>query len=749
MQGSVRLTIVPILLGFCLGPHLGPQPFAQVTFERADSAWGVCVVLPSYGPTCGDYDADGFPDVFAGNHGGMPHLFHNQAGSGFDDRWEDAGIAWAGDRHGAAWGDYDNDGWRDLYVAVGAEHGEGLGYNQLYHNLDGAHFADVALISGTIDSTGRGRFPHWIDADNDGWLDLFVTNMDTPNRLFHNLGDGTFTPVEDAGGIDSGGLMYAGWTCLDDDVHMDVALSGDDGVQLALFRNRGDGTFEDISAASGLPTNLWFVQSLCWFDYDNDADQDLYLGRGFYSDVADAIWYDAESALFYFNMPKWATDEDGLDGVDLTATANGLEIGLHVDWTGYDFSSIYLGAACEHPSSFPFTVLDGQHLGEPSYTPGVDFGCYIWQDAPGGAWHFRASTDYAKRHIFGAKIVVLDGGITALDTVRTEVLGLDPEISNRLFRNNGNGTFAEVTHTAGVGDTSDSRTVIAADFDNDGWPDLYVVNARNVAGIFSQNQPNRLYRNNGNGTFSDVAAAAGVTCEVPGTGAGASWADFDDDGFLDLYVTNGWGVYPFRDGPHVVYRNQGNGNHWVKVRLVGVLSNRDATGTRVRLVAGGREQWRVQNGGVADMSQSSMAIHFGLGDATVVDSLTFYWPSGIVETYTELAADQTYEIVEMQSGGSVPPAEFTLTAAPPAPNPFRHHTALRYDLPARAHMELTIIDPAGRRLRTLFSGMQPAGPHVIRWDGLDESGARLPAGLYLARMATGDARRIARVILVD
>ena len=257
----------------------GASAQEMIIFSRVDTLIGINEPeRPTYGPTVGDYDADGYDDVFVGNHADLPNLFHNETDGTFSQVWSaGTGIGGGGDRHGAAWGDYNNDGRRDLYVAIGAQRGLGVGYNQLYYNLGETHFIDVSGYAGTCDSLGRGRYSHWFDVDNDGWLDLLVLNCSTRNQLFMNQGDGTFRPSLYGGGLGSDDKYLGALTQWDDDRYMDIILSAIGTGALSLHRNTQSGTFLDITSTTGLPTTLWNVRGLAWLDYDNDGDQDLYL----------------------------------------------------------------------------------------------------------------------------------------------------------------------------------------------------------------------------------------------------------------------------------------------------------------------------------------------------------------------------------------------------------------------------------------------------------------------------------------
>ena len=739
MCANIRLAIALLLtLSF------GFPADAQVTFTRTDASLGIDIVTCTYGPNWGDFNADGHDDLFHGNHGEAPQLLRSNAGQSFTDILPGSGIpSEFTDRHGAAWGDMDNDGMPDLYISIGAGSGTGVGYNQLYHNLDGTHFTDISPTAGTTDPTGRGRSAAWADIDCDGWLDLLVTNYETPNRLFRNRGNQTFLSLANAGGLAAEGMRHGSFTAYDDDTYLDVLLS-DPWNGLAMFRNEGDGAFADVTALTGLPANLDMIWSVAWLDFDNDGDDDLYLSRGYTPSFKDAFLMETDMLLFQTYMPTWG--ESGMDGLSIAGDCSGMRFKIKLNsWV--DREKIFLGPLGEHPSEDRFVMEDGQYLGPPAFTPGVDVGTYIWQDSVGGPWELRTLTDFSNLKRYWAKVDPYWGTLTQVTPIEFESVSID--VSDKLYRNQGNGTFYNFSPSAGIHDDLSAKNCVIADFDNDGWQDVYVVNDRRLEGTSAANAPNLLYMNNGDLTFTEAAAAAGVTCEVAGTGSAAAWADYNDDGFPDLYVVNGWGAWPFYDGPHVVYRNNGNSNHWIKFRLIGTVSNRDAIGARVRLVCGDLVQYRVQTGGQVDMAQSTKDLHFGMAQATVIDSVTISWPSGQSETFAGLSADQTYVIAEDYS--AVPRDHCGLTAlqfSEPAPNPSRQAATFHYELPQTGPVRVEIFDLNGRHVRLLHSGEQSAGQHMVVWDGLRDKGASVAPGVYFARLTAGEAtveRRIVRV----
>ena len=217
-------------------------------------------------------------------------------------------------------------------------------------------------------------------------------------------------------------------------------------------------------------------------------------------------------------------------------------------------------------------------------------------------------------------------------------LGISAGGTAVLFRNDGN-AFADVTASAGVGSAGIGGMGMAwADYDNDGWLDLYVTSDEGSA----------LYHNNGDGTFAEVTDVAGVDS---GSGNwGTAWGDYDNDGDLDLFVVKGGlpelGEPDLQD---ILYRNNGNSNHWLHVKTVGTISNRTGTGARVRVIAGGLSQIREVSGGSGRTSQDSLPVEFGFGTYTDTVTVEVTWPSGVVTTLTDVAVDQVLVVNECRA----------------------------------------------------------------------------------------------------
>jgi hypothetical protein len=620
---------------------------AQTIFTDVTDAAGVDVApRQTFGnPIWSDFDGDGALDIFVGNHGGAPSLFRNNGNGTFSDRRAASGITARGDRHGAAWGDYDNDGRPDLFITLGAERGRSIGRktDQLYRNVGNGRFVDVTSLAGVGNASGRGRSVSWLDFDNDGHLDLFLKNHKTANVLYRNNGNGTFTDVTGAAGLATAPGTIAGWADYDKDGFMDLVVTAPNGRD-QLWRNNGNGSFTDMTVRAGLGAESNGV-GIAWGDYDGDGWPDLYIARG----EGAKNWMTSDHQRIVFS----AEEVSKQNGLDFTTDGGAVTFDLFLDDCRRP-TAVFFGRNEWSPAQLPVTVTGTEASRQPDYVVGTDLGFFIWKDAKG--WHVRWSSngrlDAEGGHSF-------DGVITPTGNVQSVRWLKAPPVApfggGTLYRNNRDGTFTDVTAGAGVMPGSNSRAAVWGDYDNDGRLDLYVV---------ARSGPNHLFRNNGDGTFTDVAEPAGVTARTGSRGEGAAWGDFDADGFLDLYLTRvGPDILDVADraasrvsgelaclpfGRHALYRNAGNGNAWLEIRLVGTASNRDGIGAKLTLWAGGRLQYRevVGGGGGQLFSQGSGPLHFGLGEAAVVDSLVIQWPSGQVDTLTDVAPDQELTITE-------------------------------------------------------------------------------------------------------
>ena len=503
--------------------------------------------------------------------------------------------------------------------------------------------ADGVVAPGVF---SRGRECTFADFDLDGALDIYVVNAfrtghPPPSAFYWNDGDGTFTRQQptplNAANPHCSSADYNG------DGFADIVVTSPFDANGNLYRNNGNRTWTNVTAAAfpGISLPLRTAQGISWADYDDDGDLDLLVlgGDGNFWDFA-AI--EADSARFLIVAPLSQTKL-----VHIVTTGDSVTIFCQ----RHDFSypTCYYGSAGSFTSIFPRTLSMAQISGvPPNYSQDVG-GFFLWRSSAGAAdsVHLAGKSSSTQSLNAGGWMRTPGGTITSL---ASEGFAPPPpqasgDLSDRLYRNEGNGTFTEVTATALLSNDPDANGYGAAwaDYDNDGRIDVYIANGGTVE---TGNQPNQLYRNQGNGTFIDVAAAEGVQGTSPGISEGATWGDPNGDGFLDLFVNNGHESPPFGHGLREFYRNTPNGNHWITLQLRGLQSNGSGIGARVRVVGATGTRRRTLSGDSDSAYSNFLGIHVGLGSDTVCNLLEVTWPSGQVDQHTNVAADQRYLAVE-------------------------------------------------------------------------------------------------------
>ncbi|MBM3320075.1 MAG: VCBS repeat-containing protein [Candidatus Eisenbacteria bacterium] len=304
--------------------------------------------------------------------------------------------------------------------------------------------------------------------------------------------------------------------------------------------------------------------------------------------------------------------------------------------------------------------------------------------------------------------------------------------ANKLFRNDGGGMFVDAT-VGPLGDVGSHNGCVFGDFDNDGDLDLFLSKTSAEADV--------LLRNDGGGAFTDVSTPL---FNDLGNGASAAWADYDNDGDLDLYLAN------YGEANRLFRNESGSAKRWIHVLLAGSVSNRNGIGARVRLVSSMGAQIREVNAGSGHNSQDSPAAEFGLGSLVLADTITVRWPSGIVSVLTNVAADQVIVVNEVQtsvSGGALSvPSAFRIHAN--APNPFNPATAIRFELSETGPARLAVYDVSGRLVTTLFAESGGAGSHTAIRDGTTDRGIEAAPGVYLLRLEAADRTAVRKITLV-
>jgi len=491
-------------------------------------------------------------------------------------------------------------------------------------------------LSNIVEGSGAGACV--FDYNNDGWLDIYFLNGAwTPgvsdnrgrhlrgklrNALYRNNGDGTFTDVTEEAGV--GDLSFSfGASAADIDNDGDLDLYVLNYGPNVLYRNNGDGTFTDISRQSGLDDPHWSL-SAPWFDYNGDGYLDVYVCNYLEYDLgAFSAYYRADNypgPLSYKGQPDFLYRNNG-DGTFTDVTH---ETGL---WNpeGRGMSA---------------TVVDLDNDGL------LDI--FVTNDAMANDF-FRNQGDgtFANEALpLGLAFGEGGQGVSSMgpdfaDVNRDNLLDVFiPDMDYGCLMLNRRDYFEDVTARANVAQVCGQYTgwgSVLFDYDNDGLVDIFVANG-NAHHEFPEEDV--LLRNNGDGTFSDVAKASGDYFSEKWVGRGVACADLDNDGDLDLIVVN------LNNEVKILRNDGGNRNHWLMVRPKLAKEKRDAVGSRVTITAGGKTQLRDAVPVRGYLSQMDPRVHFGLGQVSVVDRVEIRWPDGSKTVLTEVPADQVLEIVK-------------------------------------------------------------------------------------------------------
>ena len=526
------------------------------------------------------------------------------------------------------------------------------------------HFADITESAGIrfhhavspekkylVESMSGGVL--LLDYDQDGWLDIYFTNAPSVDMaqhgqkarsaLYHNNQNGTFSDVTDKAGV-----AYPCWAMggavadYNNDGWPDILVTCAEGV--VLYRNNGKGSFTDVTRQAHLVDPRW-ATGAAFADYDGDGFVDLMITRYVELDLKNLPKFGAGptchyrgiavqcgprgmkglgDSLYHNNGDGTFTEVSKSAGVD---DAHG-RYGLGLTWSDFnDDGRIDLFVADDSTPNYLYRNDGNGHFADVSFASGTAVA------ADGG-------------EMAGMGVAVCDYNHTGRFSIH--VTNFEDQ-NNSLYRNDGNLSFTEDSYAAGIG----TATVPylgwgtgCVDLDNDGWPDLFVVNGHvypqvDRLAVGAKYQERKLvFLNQRDSTFQDVSALVGPALATPQASRGAAFGDLDNDGDLDVVVEN-------IDGAPLVLRNiGGNQKHWVTLELIGGKSNRLAIGSKVKAVAGPLIQMDEVRSGGSYLSQSDLRVHFGLGEADKLNRVEIRWPSGRTETLQNLAADESYVIKE-------------------------------------------------------------------------------------------------------
>ena len=527
------------------GPAGFPIQFTDVTresgilFEHNNGAFGQKYLPETLGSGCTffDYDSDGWPDILLVNGMDWPgherrrttmQLYRNNRNGTFTDVTRQARLDVEMYGIGVAAADYDNDGFEDLYIT-------GFGQNRLFHNNGDGTFNDATGRAGLGGYESLSTSAAWFDYDRDGHLDLLVANYvrwSPQQDIFCSLDGRTksyCTPQ-----------AYPGTTCW-------------------LFRNRGDGTFEDVTGKAGLHDPTSKSLGVTVIDYDMDGWPDVFIAN------------DTQPNKLYHNNRNGTFSETAVRAGVAFSEDGAARAGMGADAADYNNSGL------------PSLVV----------------------------------TNFSN-----------------------EMVGL--------YRNEGHGFFIDEAPRSAVGKSSRLTLGFGCfffDVDLDGRLDLLVANGHidstitSVESRVSYAESPHLFYNEGGGQFRDVSKLVGPAFATPKVARGCAYADFDNDGDLDVVMTA-------NNGPVSLYRNDGGVNHSLRFRTVGRKSNAGGIGTVVRIWTPQGMRWQMVKSGSSYLSQSERTVTFGLGAGTEIERARFEWPSGTIQELGELAAGRTYVVDE-------------------------------------------------------------------------------------------------------
>ena len=491
----------------------------------------------------------------------------------------------------------------------------------------------------------------FFDADNDGFLDIYLVNSgywDKPptarqavSALYRNNRDGTFTDITTAAGVENRGNYGQGAACADYNNDGNVDLYVTNFGANVLYRNNGDGTFTDVTASAGVGDSGW-SSSACFLDYDVDGHLDLFVVNylvysidvsylpcgedGIQTYCHPSLFEGAPDTLYRNNGDGTFTDVSQSAGVgDIGGPFHGKGLGVvSADFNNDGAPDLYV-ANDDTRNDFFYNNGDGTFR----------------------EISLLAGCAYSFNGVAQAGMGVATGDYNGDGWFDIFVTNLSYE-TNALYRNNGDGTFTDVIYEARLGKESFLFVGFGTRFfdaDNDGWQDIFIANGHildnieDTHDVLTYRQPDQLFRNKGDGTFQEDSESAGIYFQRAAVSRGALFGDYDNDGDVDMLVTQS-------NGPATLLENWEMQSNSVSIKTVGVISNRDGIGTRITLTAGGRTQIQEVNPGGSYLSSHDPRSHFGLGANTAIDRLEVRWQSGVRQVFENLPANQEHTISE-------------------------------------------------------------------------------------------------------
>ncbi|MBK7868954.1 MAG: VCBS repeat-containing protein [Ignavibacteriales bacterium] len=561
----------------------------------------------------------------------------------------------------------------------------------------------IKITEGAIvNDGGDSRSVNWVDHDRDGDLDLFVSNGKNGgenNFFYKNNGDGTFTKIDNLViNQDNSPSVGASFGDFNNDGYPDLFVSTWYNKKNFLYKNNGDGTYTQLSSSSVM-ADLTYSETGTWGDYNKDGFLDLFVTNS--AGNTRNLLYTNNGDGSFTKQPQtgFLTDQYFSRNADFI-----------------EYNGDYL------PDLF---VVNESGQNENLYT--------------------NLGTGLFNRVIHPT---LLNNGGSSISSNYEDIDNdgdMDFFISNAeggrnwMFLNDGQNNFTKVTEPFNS-DIANSFSSSFGDIDNDGDLDLFVSNAFNAAGT---PMTNYLYINQGNGSFvRDTVTLAAQT----GWTYGAAFADYDKDGWLDLFTANCFGA----NQNNSLYRNSGGSNNWLMIDLEGKRSNFNAIGAvvKVKVTENGISRWMTRRvSAQSGHCSQNMQLHFGLGTATTIDSTVILWSSGIVQnvsgllpsSFNKIVEDSTLTDIQSESDESII-HEFKLMQN--YPNPFNPVTTISYSIVNPGNVTIRVYDILGTMVKELYDGYKPAGNHSIQLDA-----GNLSSGIYLYEL-TSNGNKIVKKLSV-
>lgn len=647
------LTLVAV--ASLMTPATGASWAGPLFYEEVSEEVGLTHEGPSWGMAVGDINNDQLPDLYVNHHTARPRFWINDSqepGNFFE--WEPQFVGREtfddGDHHSPTFIDVDGDGCVELYDSEGSSRGRRPLPNWLLSFKCGRKTRNLTESSGLRDDMGRGRGAIWADFDLDGVPDVLQINLlqpDYPGHLYFGRGDGTFEDQGSGTGLPLDQDMEGGVARdLNGDLYPDLVLTG---RRTAVYRNRGDGTFEDVSAQAGISIQGDFPRILVE-DFNHDGIPDVLVvdRQGRYDGVGQpdslTIRYDLAATDL---IPRSLAFQCGGDTVEVMAFMRGGPARI------YNKGVTYFGPQMLNPPYLPITYPSPQFPipaslesivdGVPEWSTGPA-GTFIWREPDTHRWELRVhgSGDWSTHNTPGRPQKSrgwFKSNQPITDVSVPNIWQPDTTVTRYIFLGNGDFTFRDASEGSGLQDHwGEVWDAVSGDLNNDGHLDLFIVNGSQVV-----DQRNDLYLGDGTGCFVQSSVESGIPEGRSGSSDVAVLLDSDRNGSLEILVSQGGGNDPFQ-GPLDLLRPIEVPGNWLQLDLRQVPGGPSALGARVELVTGGVHQIRWWDQGQSHRSQDEATLHFGLGSAAVVDTLTVFWPDGSARSETGISANQRLRV---------------------------------------------------------------------------------------------------------